>query len=67
MLTRYNSLTPQQKQQIIAHKLKKVYYWRIYSRKHIDNFYNFIYQHSSLGLQRKKTKIEQILRSYKRG
>jgi hypothetical protein len=49
------------------HHLKKVYYWRIYSRKNIENFYNFLYQHPNLGLQRKKTKIEQILGSYKRG
>ena len=49
------------------HQLKKVYYWRIYSREHIEAFYNFVYSDSSLGLQRKKQKIEQILGSYKRG
>ena len=40
--------------------------WRIYSRKNIEVFYNFVYQHPNLGLQRKKSKIEEILRSYKR-
>lgn len=49
------------------HQLKKVYYWRIFSREHIETFYNFLYRDSSLGLQRKKQKIEQILGSYKRG
>ena len=49
------------------HQLKKVYYWRIYSREHIEAFYNFVYSDSSLGLQRKKQKKEQILGSYKRG
>lgn len=48
------------------HHLKKVYYWKIFSRKDIELFYNFIYQHPNLGLQRKKKKIEEILRSYKR-
>jgi hypothetical protein len=48
------------------HQLKKVYYWRIYSRKNIELFYNFVYQHPNLGLQRKKSKIEEILRIYKR-
>lgn len=49
------------------HQLKKVYYWRIHSREHIENFYKFIYKDSNLGLQRKKQKIEQILGSYRRG
>ena len=49
------------------HIYKKVYYWRIYSRKNIESFYNFVYQHPDLGLQRKKRKIEEILRSYRRG
>lgn len=47
------------------HLLKKVYYWRIFSRKNIQAFYDFVYQYPQLGLQRKKTKIEAILRSYK--
>lgn len=49
------------------HHLKKVYYWRIFSRKHIQAFYELVYQYPRLGLQRKKTKMEQILRSYKYG
>jgi hypothetical protein len=49
------------------HYLKKVYYWKIYSRKDVELFYQFVYQHPDLGLQRKKTKIEEILRSYQRG
>lgn len=49
------------------HQLKKVYYWRIYSREHIEAFYNFVYRQPSLGLSRKKQKIEQILGSYRRG
>jgi len=49
------------------HFLKKVYYWKIHSRKNIETFYNFVYKQSSLGLQRKKKKIEQILGSYRRG
>ncbi len=52
---------------VIEHALKKVYYWKIYSRKNIEEFYNFVYQQEHLGLQRKKRKIEQILGSYKRG
>lgn len=49
------------------HVLKKAYYWRIYSRQNIEAFYNFVYNHPNLGLQRKKQKIEQILGSYRRG
>lgn len=49
------------------HRLKKVYYWRIFSYKHIEAFYKFVYRESDLGLQRKKQKIEEILGSYKRG
>lgn len=49
------------------HQLKKVYYWRIYSRQNIQLFYNLVYQHPNLGLERKKKKVEEILRSYKRG
>jgi hypothetical protein len=49
------------------HQFKKVYYWRIFSRKNIQAFYDFVYQYPRLGLQRKKTKIEDILRSYKHG
>lgn len=49
------------------HQLKKVHYWRIYSREHIEAFYKFVYKNSNLGLQRKKQKIEQILGSYRRG
>ena len=45
------------------HQLKKVYYWRIFSREHIQAFYNFVYTNQSLGLQRKR----QILEGYKRG
>ncbi|MFB2923351.1 MULTISPECIES: LAGLIDADG family homing endonuclease [Aerosakkonema] len=49
------------------HTLKKVYYWRIHSRENIETFYNLMYQHENIGLQRKKRKIEQILGSYRRG
>lgn len=49
------------------HQSKSVYYWTIYSRKNIERFYQFIYQYSGFGLQRKKKKIEQILGGYKRG
>lgn len=49
------------------HCSKSVYYWTIYSRKHIEYFYRFVYQYSGFGLQRKKQKIEKILGSYKRG
>lgn len=49
------------------HQLKKVYYWRIHSRQNILAFYNLVYQHENLGLERKKRKIEEILRSYRRG
>jgi len=52
---------------VSEHHLRKVYYWRIYSRQHIKIFYNLIYQYPNLGLQRKKLKIEQILGSYKNG
>lgn len=49
------------------HCLKKVYYWKIYSQKHIKAFYEFVYQQQNFGLERKKRKILEILRSYKRG
>lgn len=49
------------------HILKKVYYWRIYSRQNLQAFYEFVYQQPDLGLQRKKQKIEKILGSYRRG
>lgn len=49
------------------HVSRKAYYWRIYSRQNIQAFYNFVYQEPLLGLSRKKQKIEQILRSYRRG
>jgi len=52
---------------VIKHHSKPVYYWRIYSRENIDALYILIYHHQGLGLQRKKSKIEQILGSYKRG
>ncbi|MUL38344.1 endonuclease [Gloeocapsopsis sp. AAB1 = 1H9] len=48
------------------HSLKKAYYWRIFSRKNIEAFYNLVYQQSQVGLQRKKKKIEEILGSYRR-
>ena len=50
-----------------THFLKKVYYWKIHSRQNIEAFYNFVYQQPHLGLQRKKKKIEDIIRSYRRG
>lgn len=49
------------------HTLKKVYYWKIYSRENIEAFYKFIYKQPYLGLERKKKKIEKILGSYRRG
>ncbi|WP_226587235.1 LAGLIDADG family homing endonuclease [Microseira wollei] len=49
------------------HIYKKVYYWRIYSRKNIESFYNFVDWHPDLGLQRNQRKIEEILGSYRRG
>lgn len=49
------------------HTLKKVYYWRIYSRQNIEAFYKFVYKQPHLGLQRKKKKVEEILGSYRRG
>lgn len=49
------------------HILKKAYYWRIFSRKNIEAYYNLVYQHQDLGLQRKRQKIEKILGSYRRG
>jgi len=49
------------------HTSKKVYYWKIYSRKNIEAFYSLLYKHQFLGLQRKKKKIEEILGSYRRG
>lgn len=52
---------------IVQHSLKKVYYWRIFSYTNIQKFYNILYKDYSLGLKRKRLKIEEILRSYKRG
>lgn len=52
---------------VTQHISKSVYYWRIYSKNHIQDFYNMIYQIPNLGLAYKKDKIEQILRSYRRG
>ncbi|MDY6938240.1 MAG: LAGLIDADG family homing endonuclease [Cyanobacteriota bacterium] len=52
---------------VVAHQSRKVHYWRIYSRKHIRAFYEFIYQNATFGLNRKKEKIEQILKSYQYG
>ncbi len=52
---------------IQKHHSKPVYYWRIFSRINIGAFYNLVYKVPSLGLQRKKIKIEQILGSYRRG
>jgi hypothetical protein len=52
---------------IVQHSLKKVYYWRIFSYTNIQKFYTIIYKDSSLGLKRKRLKIEEILRSYKHG
>jgi hypothetical protein len=49
------------------HHNGKVFYWRIYSRKNIEMFYNLVYHYPGFGLQRKKNKLEEILRSYKRG
>lgn len=49
------------------HFLQRVYYWRLHSRQHIQAFYQLLYQHQGLGLGRKKQKIEEILRSYRRG
>lgn len=51
------------------HQLKKVYYWRIHSRKNIQAFSDLVYQNRDLdlGLERKRIKIDLILRSYKRG
>jgi intein/homing endonuclease len=48
----------------IPHIHGVVYYWRIYSKKHIQRFYDEICHYPGLGLLRKKEKIEQILRSY---
>ncbi|HTL89618.1 MAG TPA: LAGLIDADG family homing endonuclease, partial [Leptolyngbya sp.] len=52
---------------VIKHHCSNVYYWRIFSRQNIEKFYQLVYQFKSLGLIRKKQKIEQILRSYRRG
>jgi hypothetical protein len=52
---------------VVKHQRSNVYYWRIYSRQNIQTFYQLIYQFAPLGLVRKKQKIEQILRSYRRG
>ena len=52
---------------VVKHHCSNVYYWRIYSRQNIKAFYQLIYQDQSLGLSRKKQKIEQILGSYCRG
>lgn len=42
------------------HHLKKVYYWRIYSRQNIQAFYNLLYQHQNLGLERKKKNLKKF-------
>lgn len=52
---------------VVPHQNGKVYYWRIYSRKNINNFYQFIYRNSEFFLKRKQEKIEQILKSYRYG
>jgi hypothetical protein len=52
---------------ITQHIKRKVYYWNIYGRNDISRFYKLLYQYEGLGLARKKSKIEQILGSYKRG
>jgi hypothetical protein len=52
---------------VVKHHRSNVYYWRIYSRQNIEAFYQLIYKFEPLGLVRKKQKIEQILRSYRRG
>ncbi len=52
---------------VVQHQSESVYYWRIYSQEHIQQFYNWVYQIPGLGLDYKKAKIEQILRSYRRG
>lgn len=51
---------------VAKHSLKQVYYWKIYSRKNIEAFYNLVYKQQGIGLQRKKQKIEEILGSYRR-
>lgn len=51
---------------IAKHSLKQVYYWKIYSRRNIEAFYNLVYKQQGIGLQRKKQKIEEILGSYRR-
>ena len=52
---------------VVPHENKKVYDWRIYSRTHIQYFYEFIYRHAAFCLNRKKEKIEQIITSYRYG
>lgn len=52
---------------ILAHSHNVVYYWRIFSKIHIQKFYDLMYRYPNLGLARKKEKIEQILGSYHRG
>lgn len=52
---------------LLPHVSQSVYYWRIFSREDIQNFYNLLYQTPNLGLAYKKSKIEQILGSYRRG
>jgi hypothetical protein len=51
----------------IPHVYGVVHYWRIYSKKYIQRFYDEIYHSPELDLVRKKEKIEQILGSYRRG
>ncbi len=58
---------------VVAHQSQSVYYWRIYSRTHIQKFYDLVYaknkldQEKTFGLSYKKAKIEEILGSYSRG
>ena len=52
---------------VSQHHHKRVYYWTIYHREHIQQFYDLVYQYPGLGLERKRQKIKMILGSYKRG
>lgn len=52
---------------VSQHHHKKVYYWTIYHRDHIQKFYDLVYRYPGLGLERKRQKIEMILGSNKRG
>jgi hypothetical protein len=51
----------------LAHSHNVVHYWRIFSKIHIQKFYDLMYRYANLGLVRKKEKIEQILGSYQHG